>query len=392
MLWFQRSDTSRAPPLGCHRRPLAPRSDRRVECRSPDAGARSESTGVESRSRPAYQHRRDPCVEDDEEDGIVGTVDGEAVCERFGLGTLRALPRVAASGWGGHNRMWRLETAAGVIAVKEVRRELPVDTEAPYRIELAAHDAGIPSAKPIPSVDGTCFSVVDGAAIRCHEWVAGKAKANEDTSSAEAQAMGAIVARLHGLRIDAAPTVSASSFGRHHWLDLAARASVGSFWASLIRDHIDLISDIEKIVVAGHDADTVGSHRDLNAHNVLFTEQSLVLIDWDAAGAASVRYERASYATLWAQDRDGGGDLARAVAFLRGYRSAGGPVERDDPAAIPMWLAGVVRWAEQNVRLALTRRSDGQDELATLLVQALIDGPATVVRRQMLLAEAIARI
>jgi thiamine kinase-like enzyme len=75
----------------------------------------------------------------------------------------------------------------------------------------------------------------------------------------------------------------------------------------------------------------VGSHRDLNAHNVLFCGAGLSLIDWDAAGPSTPGWERANYATLWATRPGGRYDIEAAVAFLHGYRDAGGEVTADDP-------------------------------------------------------------
>ncbi len=54
----------------------------------------------------------------------------------------------------------------------------------------------------------------------------------------------------------------------------------------------------------------VGSHRDLNAHNVMFSATGL---------PAWPRWERASFAVLWGSRVDAAYDDDRVVAFLRGY-------------------------------------------------------------------------
>jgi Ser/Thr protein kinase RdoA (MazF antagonist) len=319
-------------------------------------------------------------------------VDADAVAERFGIGGPLGEPVVAAAGWGERNRVWRLETTAGVFAVKDVMSELlPDDAEAAFLIEQLAHDGGVPSATTVPSVTGRCFETVGGRWLRCHRWVDGAAKQNEDTTPDDAYEMGKVVAALHGLEIPTEPPLPAHEFGRDHWLRLA-RSCPRTRWAASIEDHIDGIDAAETLGASFRERQTVGSHRDLNAHNVLFTTDRPVLIDWDAAGPASVRYERASTPVLWAQRHGGGLDTDIATCWLRGYRDGGGVIEPDDATSLPRWLGGVAWWTERNVQIAIAKPSDHHDQLATWLVDALVRGADTVRQRQMFLTTVIAHL
>lgn len=319
-------------------------------------------------------------------------VDAVEVARRFDLGELSADPSIAASGWGGRNRVWRFDTKAGAFAVKQAVPELvPGEIEDAFRIERRAHEAGVASAEPVPSVHGRCFEQIDGRWYRCHRWIDGAAKENEDVNEGDAAAMGALVASLHRLEIPVSGFPPKHAFGAEHWRTLALRAGQ-SRWASLVRDNLDAIVEAEAVGASGIDETPVGSHRDLNAHNVLFTAAGLVLIDWDAAGPISPQYERASTAVLWAQRHDGGLDVDRVIAFLRAYRSSGGSVTGTDCDALVGWLNGLVWWAERNVQIALAEPTEHHDELASQLVSALIDGPATVRTRRDVLATAISQL
>ncbi len=55
-------------------------------------------------------------------------------------------------------------------------------------------------------------------------------------------------------------------------------------------------------------------------------------------------------------------------------------------------IDGLVRWAERNVQIALKEPTEHHDELASQLVSALIDGPATVRTRRGVLATAISQL
>jgi Ser/Thr protein kinase RdoA (MazF antagonist) len=314
------------------------------------------------------------------------------VYEAFGLGVATTAPVVAAAGWGGRNRVWRVETDRGVFAVKDTIAELlPEQPDAALRIELAAHAAGVPCPAPILSINGAVFEEVGGRWYRCHDWVEGSAKQNEDTTPDDARRMGRVVAQLHILGIDAGPITAAVPVERSHWLDLAAR-SPRTTWGVLIRDHLDSIVAADALGASFRDDAAVGSHCDLNAHNVLFTDGGPVLIDWDAAGPASPAYERASTAVLWAQRADDRYSLDVAAAFLRSYRDHGGHVSLDDVVSLRRWLTGLAWWTERNLQIGVARTSPEHDQLATQLIRALIDGTATVVSRQRFLRDVLERL
>jgi Ser/Thr protein kinase RdoA (MazF antagonist) len=319
-------------------------------------------------------------------------VDTPAVCETFGLGVATAAPVVAAAGWGGRNRVWRVETDRGVFAVKDTIAELlPDQPDAALRIELAAHTAGVSCPAPILSINDAVFEEVGGRWYRCHEWVEGSAKQNEDTTPNDARGMGRVVAQLHLVRIDAGPSTAPVPFERSHWLDLAARSPT-SPWSPLLRDHLDSIVAADAMGASFRDDASVGSHCDLNAHNVLFTDRGPVLIDWDAAGPTSPANERASTAVLWAQRADGSYSLEVAAAFLRSYRDHGGHVKHDDVESLRRWLTGLAWWTERNLQIAVAQPSPEHDRLATHLICALIDGRATVESRQRFLRDVLERL
>ena len=193
---------------------------------------------------------------------------------------------------------------------------------------------------------------------------------------------------LHALRIpvDVAPT--RHRFGREHWLALANRGSSPATWPDLIRQHLDQILEAEVRGSSFPDEDEIGSHCDLNAHNVLISEDGVVLVDWDAAGPMSARYEAVATATLWAQRHSGRLDISVAQGFLRGYLSADGDIGPDDSAAVARRLNGLTWWTERNVQIAVDQPSEHHDDLASGLVLALANGVADLDHRQAFLRDA----
>lgn len=320
-------------------------------------------------------------------------VDALALSARFGLGDVVSEPRLAAAGWGGRNHVWQVETLSGVFAVKDVVEELlPADHVAPVRIEERAFVGGVPCPEPVPSTTGAWFEEVEGRWYRCHRWASGSAKNNEGTTPEEALRMGQVVAALHALRIPVDTSPERHGFGKEHWLDLANRGLATAGWPDLIRQHLGSILDAEAIGSSFPEELEVGSHCDLNAHNVLFSDDRLQLVDWDAAGPISARYEAVATATLWAQRHDGRLDTEIAQSFLWGYLSAGGEIGPDDSTIIGRRLNGLTWWTERNVQIAIAQRSPTDDDLASGLVVALANGPADVDQRQAFLRDAFATL
>jgi Ser/Thr protein kinase RdoA (MazF antagonist) len=227
--------------------------------------------------------------------------------------------------------------------------------------------------------------------------VDGRAKDNEATVPSEAAAMGALLAHLHGLGMRWSPRFDdplEEESGEVTWAALAsAGAQRDAPWAAALSQQLARIEDLARTARGLSDearrSTRVASHRDLNAHNVLFTAAGLSLIDWDAAGPASPAWERASYATLWAARGGGRHDGEAVSAFLRAYLDAGGELSADDADTLAHLVLSVEDWTRKNVRWAVEAPTRRQDEAASSLLAALLATPAVVQERRRLVASAL---
>ncbi len=143
------------------------------------------------------------------------------IAEDFRLGEPQGPLERAAEGWGGHHQVFRLATTAGVWAVKRHGRRPLADPAAAFAIEATAHAGGVPMARPVVTAAGHGWTEIGGVTFRCHGWIDGATKQNEQTSGAEAGAMGRIVARLHGLRIPAPEPAPSPPADPERWAELA---------------------------------------------------------------------------------------------------------------------------------------------------------------------------
>jgi Ser/Thr protein kinase RdoA (MazF antagonist) len=320
----------------------------------------------------------------------------QAVADAFKLGEPVNELTEAARGWGDHNIVYRLDTTDGQWAIKALQRELDELVAERFEIELAAFANGVAMPRPVPAGAGGPVAVVAGHPLRCHQWVDGLAKINEHTTVSENRLMGELVGHLHGLFLSWSTHFDDDTFGEDEpgWSTLAIEAGrCRSALGPLIKQNLAALQALEvrasRVRRAHRKLPRIGSHRDLNAHNVLFTGAGLRLIDWEAAGPIFAPWERACYATLWST-RDGGRyDLDALTAFLRGYRHTGGQIDREDPDTLEYLIGNVDWWARKNVHWAIEAGTSRQDDLTRNLVAALLATPATIEKRRRVLQEGI---
>ena len=322
-------------------------------------------------------------------------MDADEVAAAFGLGEPMGPMVAAARGWGGHNVICRLHSTAGVWAIKVVGRELDELMTEHFEIEVAAFNGGIPMPRPIPALSSGSCAQVGGQLVRCHEWIDGAAMTNEETTVAEAHRMGEIMARLHGLHLPWSPRFDSQSVIEElTWAELAQAGSRrGARWAHIVTANLAALEAISAAAAGWRIQDRsgllVGSHRDLNAHNVLFGPAGLSLVDWDAAGPIYPAWELANYATLWSARPDGSYDPEAILSFLAGYLEGGGHISGEEPDTLIALVDNVESWTKKNVRWALSSPTETQDSNAEVLIGALLTTPATVDQRRHLLKKTI---
>jgi Ser/Thr protein kinase RdoA (MazF antagonist) len=257
---------------------------------------------------------------------------------------LRGGPRriePVAGAWS--HRLYRLETSAGVYAVKQMTNPWGDPhwrswlAEA-WAFELEAFDAGISMPRPIPAIDGGCLADVqseDGrhiVPVRVHDWVAAAPCPVEPVDQYVAERLGQDLATMHALehvpqRWDVFPQPSRD--GLDHWpVALERLREIDPGLAEVAADispWIDLVGEMFDAANTDFRGEPM-SHGDVDQKNVLLTSDRPVLCDWDVAAPWNRRAELARTAmSLACWERP---EVARWT--IAAYTGAGG----DDGTAL----------------------------------------------------------
>ena len=261
------------------------------------------------------------------------------VVEAYGLD--RAIGPLVAAARGELGRIWRLETATGTWAIKEIFEPAmgaEADAQADVAFQEAAGAAGIPMPRPVRAADGTVLALVDAgdrqATVRVYTWV-DIAQPRRRAAATEATA---ILGRLHALAIPDARAMDpwfTEAVTAERWRAiLAATEADAAPWAPTLARLVPQLVAGEPIIAAGRHEPRITCHLDFNPENVLAdVDGRPVVVDWENSGPAAAEQELASVLAEFVPDP------ADVPAFLRAYEAGGGPARLHDASSFAMCLA-----------------------------------------------------
>jgi fructosamine-3-kinase len=281
--------------------------------------------------------------------------------------------------------IWRLDTADGSWAVKQVAANASVEDVAELVDGAAFQEAAVAAGIPTPSVrrsrGGQVIADLGGKRVRLHAWVALEPPAL-DLDPAE---IGRLIARLHRVEFR-------GSIGVHPWYTEPVGAAR---WAEVVAqlrakrapfaDELDaLIPEIVALegVLGAEPRALRTCHRDLWADNVRRTASGgICVFDFDNAGLADPNQELALVLVEF-----GDADPARSRAIRDAYADAGGPGRVMSSRDFAMPIAQLAHIVEVGCRrwLAATTVDARADNEAW--IREFIDRPLTRTVVEALLA------
>ncbi|MCT9080440.1 phosphotransferase [Streptomyces fulvoviolaceus] len=239
------------------------------------------------------------------------------------------------------NRNWRVSTARGEFALKQI-----VDVTLPLArrnlaVVAALAAAGVPTAVAAPSTTGDLVVEVGDRGYALFPWVPGEHIAGPDLTGEQADALGAVLGRIHqelnkvgqSLLPEKPGSLRASVAGADK-----ARTEAERFMGLAAADDSDfgrqVIGSLEqrRVLLDKYAGQRPTSevplgpfgwrHGDFQHLNVKWHDgQIRAVLDWDRIRVGSFAEEVARSATLIFGREQGDLDLAGVTEFVRGYRS-----------------------------------------------------------------------
>jgi Ser/Thr protein kinase RdoA (MazF antagonist) len=272
----------------------------------------------------------------------------DAIAGVFALGDPTAVRPVAG---GLSNEMWKLDTSTGAFAVKVMRAHTDEpgfrdNIETAHDIEAAAFRHGVPCPEPMLAVGGHCLADVAGDLVRVHRWVEGRSV----QPRAWLEQVGDLTAQIHGVSEPFDEVLDDEPWDVTRWAGLADHPDLPSALAHGLSRAAPRLAALEAATAApGLPTLHASSHGDLDPKNTLRAGNTLVALDWDAAGPRPVIREAASVALDWSS---GPREFQQVIAA---YSRAARVVPPAEPWVLGGWVSALAGWLVHN---ATTRPGD----------------------------------
>ena len=229
------------------------------------------------------------------------------------VGTLLDLKGISA---GIENTNYFVSTTAGRYVLTLF--EKLTAAELPFYLNLMAHlaDHGIPSARPIPDLDGALLGELNGKPAALVSFLPGKDV--DHPSPAQCAAVGAMLARIHRAGVSYGARMP-NPRGNAWWREVTPEI-VGFLDAT----DADLLTS-EVAFHSRHPFDDLPAgaiHADLFRDNALFEGERISgVIDFYFACTDALAYDVAICVNDWCVDSDGAIDESRSAVLIGAYRA-----------------------------------------------------------------------
>jgi len=302
---------------------------------------------------------------------------------RLGFGAITAGPEKVAGGL--LHKMWRVETASGVYAVKQLNPEIMKRPNIEHIYILSEMIASAYAADGIPAIpaikhEGCPLHQCGADMVMVYDWFDGAPVAVGSVERGRSFRIGAMLASLHKYQ----PEISGlepplfKGFGEDHWQNLRQQANQKrppwmSDFEPAFADIISLSAQYHQAAGALRD-ELVISHRDMDQKNILWTaDDSPAIIDWEAAGLTNPAMELFDGALNWSGRAVGSDGLGSFEAYIRGHRSTKEAPQTSGRAAFLGVLGNWMEWLEFNIGRSIggdyvaAERKLGESEVASTL-------------------------
>lgn len=248
--------------------------------------------------------------------------------------------------------------------------------EESVRLMNAAGAAGIKTPRAVRTSSGVWVEEIGEYRWRVDKWMDVGPTIAVPVSSATAFKAGALLATLHGLRLEPAG-------GMHPWLAAKPRTgeqwqkilgiveSTGALWSRALADALPAILDIS----AGHAEPPIDehvlSHTDFQPSSThLDKGDALVPVGWEFAGAIPPSWHLGLVLDSWSATPDGEINVVAAKAIVEGYASVGDVPPLDVSIFSPV-ITAWLNWLVSRMNHALEGKGDAranaERELAHML-------------------------
>lgn len=259
----------------------------------------------------------------------------DKLCRSLHLGEMVVTPQSVSGGL--LHRMYAVETTKGKFAIKALNSKIMERPTAMQNYINSEKIASIASkhipAHPAKIFNGTCMQNIENQYYLIFDWMEGTSLKPDEITVDHCENMGFILADLHAtdfsaLGIENHYTNNANEINWAFYFDKGQENS--SVWVDLFHENMNKLYDwnarAKKAILLLADRMVV-SHRDLEPKNVIWHNETPMIIDWESAGTLNPFKDIVDSAIYWSKNGKGKIDKNRLLAFIFGYEKKYGNLQ-----------------------------------------------------------------
>ncbi|MNW48096.1 homoserine kinase [compost metagenome] len=284
----------------------------------------------------------------------------EKLCDVLKLGEIIKTPEAISGGL--LHKMFALETTTGKFAVKALNPQIMARPTALHNyieseriVKIASKNL---SAQPAKTINDRCIQNIDGQFYLVFDWIDGHILKSHEININHCKKIGSIFAEIH--RTDFAQIENNTYLGNQKETDWNFYLSKGkethSVWVNLLQETIVQLyiwSDRAKRSSKNLASELIVSHRDLEPKNVMWIQESPVIIDWESAGFINPKHDLIETALYWSVNDSGSADKDKFVAFIEGYQGHYGMIDADWRMVLEQGFLSKLDWLEYSLKRSL---------------------------------------
>lgn len=294
----------------------------------------------------------------------------DKLCKIMRLGDLVREPEAISGGF--LHKMFSVETTKGKYAVKALNPQIMLRPTAMKNIITSERIAKLASSRisALPAIifNGSSIQEVDGQFFLIFNWVKGKSLKSKEINSIHCIKVGEALATIHmtnfsELEISSNSGHATEDINWNYYLNMGEENNLE--WTNILRENINNLynwtteaNESAKIL----SSNMVISHRDLDPKNILWIEDTPIIIDWESAGFVNPMHELIEMAIYWSESETGDIDKKRFLEFIRAYKNIFGVLDTNWTMVLLNGFSGKLGWLEYSLKRSLLIECTDKEE------------------------------
>ena len=206
--------------------------------------------------------------------------------------------------------------------------------------------------------DGKCIIELDGSFYVIFDWIEGKSNFVPDILEHHCAQVGRVLGKIHtaNIKVDSIEK-NHGIRGEYDWKMLFEKAKqCNAECCSVLQENlVDIMRWDNHVVSALSEVsqDQVISHRDLDPKNIMWNNDELYIIDWEAAGYVNPFQELIEVLNYWISDETGKYNKAKFDALMQAYTENMDIGNVNWDAVMACSFDGMLGWLEYSIKRAL---------------------------------------